>query len=152
MQSWMRVPEKESVPLLGKWLKKGSTAQRSSALHALSMTSGGYSDTSLRPAIVRSLRDPDANVRRYAVQALGDGRYGDTLSEVMRIAKSDPDSSVREQAIICLGWYKDDRAVPLLEKLAKDSNETVAERARETLKSIHSAAADAALRRVYSAT
>jgi hypothetical protein len=149
MLSWLQIPEKESVPLLCVWLKNGNAAQRASALQSLAMNARDYSDSSIKPAILSSLKDPDANVRRYAVAALAAGKYADTLNDVMEIAKSDSNSTVREQAVISLGSYKDDGAVPLLESLAKDKSVTISRYAREALNMIHSAAADAALKRVY---
>lgn len=132
MLSWIQVPEKESVPLLGKWLRKGNPAQLSSALHALWMNSREYVDPSLKRLIRACLKNPNPDVRRNAVLALRVGKYGGTLVDAMRVAETDPNAGVRVQAIYTLG-YKDRRVVALLEKLAHDESFQIAQAAQDVL-------------------
>jgi len=146
MLSHLKVPGETTVPLLAKWVREGDTEQRSSALHALFMV-GDYVDQSLKVDIVEALQDKDRMVRDHAILALGAGRYGDVLEELMPLAESDPDRTVRGQATTALGWQKDDRAVPLLEKLTADPTKELSYAAVNALETIGSPTAKAALER-----
>ena len=143
--SHFKIPADKSLPLLKQWLQSGTTEQRAAALLALSMIPERYADKSLRELIIAQTSDKDPTVRHHAVLAIGNGGFGDTLDIVMKLANDEPDVRVREQAIVAVGWHKDDRAIPLLKGLAKDSNAAIKRAAVDALKNIGSPAATAAL-------
>lgn len=122
MLSYFKMLNNQTVPVLLKWLKEGDTEQRVGALRAISMTEKYYIQAECKQPLLNALKDSEPAVRRGAIVALGKERFGDVIDYVLPIAESDPDSSVRSQAIIALGWYKDDKAIPLLKKTVSETD------------------------------
>ena len=82
------------------------------------------------PELVPLLNDPDANVRYYAVWALGAGRAGCAREAVPAVLKAlhDPDGDVRRKAIFALGRIKPEATtgVPALVAAFQDNDVEVA--------------------------
>ena len=73
----------------------------------------------IAPAVIPLLRDKDAEIRRLAVEVLGENRDRDSVS-ALRDVLSDRDPRVREAAATALGKLGDHDIVPPLLKLLED--------------------------------
>lgn len=70
----------------------------------------------IAPAVIPLLRDKDAEIRRLAVEVLGENRDRDSV-RALRDVLSDRDPRVREAAATALGKLGDHDVVPPLLKL-----------------------------------
>ena len=70
-------------------------------------------------AVTRLTADPDARVRRGAVEVVGARRAAEGVSSLLGLAKSDPDPNVRNAACHALGALHDPSARPVLEEVAR---------------------------------
>lgn len=73
----------------------------------------------IAPAVIPLLRDKDAEIRRLAVEVLGENRDRDSV-RALRDVLSDRDPRVREAAATALGKLGDHDVVPPLLKLLED--------------------------------
>ena len=108
---------------------------RQAAAYAL----GDVPDRRAVAPLIASLGDPHEAVRLSAAAALG--KIGDTTAVEPLIARlSDGDSKVRRMAASALGKLRDERALPELERVAREDPEA-AENATKAIASIRGAAA-----------
>lgn len=82
------------------------------------------------PAVIRRTTDPDVNIRRLAVQCLGNTGGLETKLALLHAAKMDQDMYVRELSLAALAGYPSDPAIILaMEKAMNDGDETLQVRA-----------------------
>ena len=127
----------EAVPILVEELKKGRKNGRVFALSAMPHIAGKAK--SAVSAVTEALKDPDANIRNWAIGALRsidrDGASVPALAELV----TDDDESVRSWAIDLLARFgeKSKVAIPkLLVAAVKDSNANIRQRALAALRDI----------------
>lgn len=103
---------KEAVSLLCKFLKDEQTIFRTTM----------YRKRLAVVPLLKSLGDPEPEVRMGVVKALG---YSESYRAIIPVSEmlKDPDNGVRREAALALGWLKDKRGIePLIDTL-KDINE-----------------------------
>jgi HEAT repeat protein len=83
------------------------------------------------------LGDPNADVRRLAVQVLEDLHAKDTVASVMTLAQNDTDATVRSAACHALGIFRDATAKSTLQGIAQnDANTFVRDAATIALRNL----------------
>jgi HEAT repeat protein len=88
------------------------------------------------PFLTRLLADPDAQVRRWAVAALGEIADQKTVASLSKVLTKDPDSAVRVEAAFRLGKFGGEAARPALTAALKDTNADVRRLANAALKEL----------------
>lgn len=89
----------------------------------------------------RDVLHPDADVRREAVQRIGETKVADAVPVLVDRLLKDPDPLVRSQAARALGSVKSREAVPYLIEALKDTHAVVRWDACEALAALHDPAA-----------
>ena len=110
-------------------LSDESAAVRQDVIHVL----GKIHDPRVVPALIEAAKDKDRYIRAYAVQVLGETGNPQALDAIIR-ATEDEDNWVRGYAIRALREFlTDPRVVEPLNRLSKDSNETIRDTAKNFL-------------------
>ena len=121
--------EAGAVDLLIIALKDEHPRVRSRAAHAL----GRIGNVAAVEPLTVALKDTAPNVRINALHALG--KFGETAAAALISALADPVASVRRHAIAALEKTGSKRAIPQLEKMAKDEpEESVRQAAKQALR------------------
>jgi HEAT repeat protein len=97
---------------------------------------GGMEARTAAPFLTKLLADPDAQVRRWAVAALGEIADQETVAPLSRVLTKDPDPGVRIEAAFRLGKFGGEAARPALTAALKDANEDVRRLANAALKEL----------------
>lgn len=139
--SHFKIPIVQLYPDIKHWLKTGDAQQRTGALMMLFTSRDKVADQEFTDLLTSQLSDSDATVRHHAIEALAS--FKAAYEAVEEAAKHDEDKWVRGQAVIALGWYKNDRAVPVLKQFVLD--EIVSRGAIDALRSLGTPAAKTAL-------
>jgi ATP-dependent DNA helicase RecQ len=87
------------------------------------VTLGDSGDLAHVGELIRSLSDPDGNVRRLAASALGKLRAADAVGPLLELLRGETGPQVRQYSIIALGRIGDPRAIPALQKNGDDGAE-----------------------------
>lgn len=116
---------------------------------------GEAGDPEAGPALVAALSDPSSNVAAAAADSLGQLCYGPALESLAELSETE-DFWVRAAAVVALGRLGDERAVPVLGRLARTAGleKPIAEALRridhpsvlDVLPHIHRTAPEEALR------
>jgi HEAT repeat protein len=113
------------VPVLVEWAKNGKDKQKADAFITLSVLGRPALKPELKSLMISSLDSNSTLVRRCALVAIGSARFDGTLDRVIYVAKADKEPLVRSQAAAVLAFYQDQRAVPILIEMLKDSSDDV---------------------------
>ena len=132
-----------AVPELAEFVRPEVRVDvRLGAAEALKRIGGADATRALAPA----LRDERYGVRAAAVEAVEAAEGREFAPELAQLSESDPQWLIRAQAAEALGAMKDDRWVPLLQRIAKEDRFLVSLGATSALYRIHSPNSDSALR------
>lgn len=107
-----------AVPHLRRWLREAEVAHlRAIAAKLLWFVKGtdGIQD------LAAALADPDPNVRKMSLSALGSFQRPETLVAMLTLTK-DPDSMVRVELIEAIAVFDDPRVVPAMRVALKDGD------------------------------
>jgi hypothetical protein len=85
------------------------------------------------PKLPLDLRGVDAAVRVQAIRNLGSPGRASVIDLLAQFAKEDPDAAVRSEAAAALGRVGNERAIPALQMLIDDANQSVRVRALRAL-------------------
>lgn len=143
--SKFQVPGEKMVPILEEWMKTGNSQQKADSLGMMSNLDRACLADRLRPAVSAALSDRSPEVRSSALLVLANARFSGTIKDVMYLATSDRDKGVKQRAALTLGSYGDDKAVPTLAGLLKDSDFDLAVNAVAALEMIGTQNAESAL-------
>jgi bilin biosynthesis protein len=111
----------QAAPLLIQMIGSSSERQRSDAAWLW-----GFAATALPPEpLLRLSKDPSPPVRSAAIGSLGTYKGRDDVFATLTQALHDSDESVRCSAASALGFYEDQRALPLLRELLPSASERV---------------------------
>ena len=105
------------------------------ALFRIEVPHGETGDARVLPTLERVLLDPDAQVRRAAVQAIGD-IGGDESASLLAFALRDPDPGLREDAVYALLDVGGGHAVLALQLALDDERPAVRSAAAEVLEEL----------------
>lgn len=132
--SRMSEAEKEqAVVQLTNFIQNEKIIQlRVHALHAL----GEINNQSAENQILQSLKDPEAEVRIAAVQALARRRTSSAGQELVRIIRSDTDKDVRGTAIRALASYPGDPTVDVLAEVLQEPEPALQYAAMQSLDAV----------------
>ena len=97
---------------------------------------GGMEARTAVPFLTKLLADRDAQVRRWAVAALGEIADQETVAPLSRVLTKDPDPGVRIEAAFRLGKFGGVAARPALTAALKDANEDVRRLANAAIKEL----------------
>jgi ATP-dependent DNA helicase RecQ len=75
------------------------------------------------PKLIAALGDPNGNVRRLAASSLGKLRRREGVQPLLALLEHETGPQVRQYALKALGSIGDERARPLLERIAADPDE-----------------------------
>ena len=148
-----RVPEGESNPSnfahssinfemqriclsCGKVIKIGHNFCKFCGVDLSSIPPLGYSDRTLKELANTALTDPDSEVRKDAVDTLGELGDVEVLGVFAYILLNDPDEIVRKEAANELGDMSHPHSLDILAKALKDKSPMVRKEAIEGLKKI----------------
>lgn len=122
------------IELLLERLQEGATPADAKRLAAASF--GGMEARMAVPFLTRLLTDEDAQVRRWAVAALGEIADQRTVAPLSKVLTKDPDPGVRIEAAFRLGKFGGEAARPALTASLKDANADVRRLANAALKEL----------------
>jgi HEAT repeat protein len=122
------------IELLLDRLQEPTTSADSKRLAAASF--GGMEARTAVPFLTRLLADPDDQVRRWAVAALGEIADQKTVAPLSKVLTKDPDPGVRVEAAFRLGKFGGETARPALTAALKDTNADVRRLANAALKDL----------------
>jgi HEAT repeat protein len=122
------------IELLLERVREPGTPSDSKRLAAAAL--GGMEARTAVPVLLKLLADRDAQVRRWAVAALGEFADPETVAPLSRVLIKDPDPGVRIEAAFRLGKFGGEAARPALTAAIKDSNEDVRRLANAALKEL----------------
>lgn len=105
-----RYPTIRQIEILQKDLKSEKTRTRINALKKM----GFLADLSFVKSLLEALKDPDKNIRKHAVWALGLYRSPEILQKLIDTMVHDSDPKVRAEAATVLKQNKEPDAVPQL--------------------------------------
>ena len=97
---------------------------------------GGMEARTAVPVLTKLLADRDAQVRRWAVAALGEIADQETVAPLSRVLTKDPDPGVRIEAAFRLGKFGGVAARPALTAALKDANADVRRLANAALQEL----------------
>jgi len=97
---------------------------------------GGMEARTAVPFLTKLLADRDAQVRRWAVAALGEIADQETVAPLSRVLTKDPDPGVRIEAAFRLGKFGGVAARPALTAALKDANADVRRLANAALQEL----------------
>jgi HEAT repeat protein len=99
---------------------EASHVRREAALALIDRVDDGLDEATVRALAERVERDPDADVRQFAVEAVGVGGT-DAGIDAVRSALEDPDEWVRAEAVVALSRFAPDATATFEECLTDDS-------------------------------
>jgi len=117
------IDDARSRPGLSRALADGVPEVRLAAVGALGQ-SDSAADAETLPALLASLDDPDASVRRSVAQALAERGAAGALAPLANRAR-DESAEVRAAVLRALGKLRDARALPVLVQALADADESV---------------------------
>ncbi|MFB6195746.1 MAG: HEAT repeat domain-containing protein [Haloplanus sp.] len=116
-----RAPDADEATLRRRLAATDADAhvRREAALGLVDVATGGLDDATAEALADRAERDPDADVRQFAVEALGNAGTG---VETLRSALDDDDEWVRAEAVVGLSRAEDDAATEHLRPALDDES------------------------------
>jgi len=137
-------PKRESIdfnsqricPSCGKLIKASHNFCKYCGVDLSAIDPIGRADRTLKELAATALTDPNADVRKDAVDTLGDFGEHEVLGVLAYVLLNDPDENVRKKAANELGDLHHPISLEVLAKALKDRSPTVRKEAIEGLKKI----------------